>query len=54
MKNYEVRERILLYLEQNIEIPELQKEILNNIISLVKINEDKALKLLANEMPLDC
>lgn len=47
MHNPQIRERVLLYLEQNIELPELRKEVLSNIISLVKISEDKALRLLA-------
>lgn len=43
-----------MYLENNIDIPELKQEILNNIVSLVKIQEDRALKLFASKMPNDC
>lgn len=55
MKNYDMRERVLLYLEHNVaNIPELQTETLNNIVSLVKINEERALRLLASRLPNAC
>lgn len=54
MKNRILRERIISYLEENLYYPELIEETLNNLMSLLKIDEERTIALLVTHLSIQC